>query len=262
MTADTVLDRAHAAMEAAPDNDAARLAFFERLADAELFLLLEAEPVGDVIAPRLFPLEDGPVALVFDREERLAAFAEGPAPYAALSGRGLARDLAGRGIGLGLNLGVAPSAFLVPADAVDWLAATLGTAPEELEARPEELRPPAGLPERLVEGLAVKLASAEGLAMGAFLAGVTYAGGRRGHWLVFIDALPGAEGALAQAVSEALVFSGIDAGVLDVAFLPGSDPVAGRLARVGLRFDIPVPDTAPVAPAPPGSDPARPPRLR
>ena len=262
MTEETLLDRAHAAMEAAPEDDRARLAFHERLADAELFLLLDREPVGADIAPRLFPLEDGPVVLVFDREDRLTAFAEGPAPYAALSGRALAGMLAGQGIGLGLNLGVAPSAYIAPAAAVDWLAETLGTAPETVEARPEEVHAPAGLPERLVEGLAVKLAAAEGMARFAWLSGVTYAGGRRGHWLAFVDALPGAEPALARAVSEALVFSGIEAGVLDVAFLRASDPVAAQLARVGLRFDIPRPDDSPPVPVAPGSDPAKPPRLR
>ena len=41
---DTPLDLAHAATEAAPQDDAARLRFYERLADGELFLLLEAEP--------------------------------------------------------------------------------------------------------------------------------------------------------------------------------------------------------------------------
>ena len=40
MTEETPLDAAHAAMEAAPEDDAARLRFYERLADSELFLLL------------------------------------------------------------------------------------------------------------------------------------------------------------------------------------------------------------------------------
>ena len=38
----TPLDIAHGAMEAAPNDDAIRLAFYERLGDGELFLLLEA----------------------------------------------------------------------------------------------------------------------------------------------------------------------------------------------------------------------------
>ena len=47
----TPLDIAHGAMEAAPNDDAIRLAFYERLGDGELFLLLEAEAEGETIKP-------------------------------------------------------------------------------------------------------------------------------------------------------------------------------------------------------------------
>ncbi|HEX9856761.1 MAG TPA: SseB family protein, partial [Paracoccaceae bacterium] len=79
----TPLDTAYAAMEAAPGDDTARLRFYERLAEGEVFLLLEAEAAGDTLAPRVFDLEEGPVVLAFDLEERLAAFTGIPAPYAA-----------------------------------------------------------------------------------------------------------------------------------------------------------------------------------
>lgn len=259
----TPIDRAHAAMEAAPDDDTARLAFYERLADAELYLLLEAEPEGRDITPRIFPVEGAEFVLAFDREERLSAFAEGPAPYAALPGRVVAGLLAGQGLGLGLNLGVAPSAILLPAEAIAWLAGTLAEGPREVEARPEELTAPHGLPERLVTALDTKLALAAGLARSAYLVGVRYAGGRPGHMLAFMAAAPGAEEALARATAEALVFSGLEAGEIDVAFFDLSDPIAARLARVGLRFDLPEPPKVQVAEVtPPGMDPARPPRLR
>lgn len=254
----TPLDRAHAAMEAAPDDDTERLRFFERLADAELFLLLTEEITDDRLSPSIFDTSDGRFALAFDREERLTAFTEGPAPYAALSGRAIARMLAGQEIGLGLNLGVAPSAYLVPAEALAWLSDTLETGPEQYEERPEEIAPPAGLPERLVTGLDAKLASARGLAQMAYLVAVTYPGGRPGHLLAFIAPEPGAEAALAQAISEVLVFSGIEAGTLDVAFFAPADPIAARLAKHGLRFDLPQVETA----KPPGSDPTKPPKLR
>ena len=113
MKIDTPLDRAHAAMEADPGEAAMRLAFYDCLAGAEVFLLLQAEAEGDRITPEVFDLETGPVVLAFDREERLAAFLGRPAPYAALSGRRLAGMLAGQGLGLGLNLDVAPSAMLL-----------------------------------------------------------------------------------------------------------------------------------------------------
>ncbi len=258
----TPLDQAHAEMVETGE-DAARLRFYERLADGELFLLLDQEPVDDAITPRVFPLEDGPVVLVFDREERLAEFAGTIVPYAALPGRVVLRQLAGQGIGIGLNLGVAPSAFVVPAGAVDWLTALLDRAPATFEARPERFLPPGDLPEILLRALDQKLARAAGLAGAALLAGVVYDSGHRGHVLAIVGAAEGAQPALANAVSEALTFSGLDAGELDVMFLDAGDPVLGQLAPVALRFDLPEP-VAPERgrPAAPGSDPARPPILR
>ncbi len=259
----TPLDTAHAAMAAAPEDDAARLRFYERLADGELFLLLENEAEGETLTPQVFSPEDGDVVLVFDREDRLSEFVGAAAPYAALPGRVIAGLLAGQGIGLGLNLSVAPSSMLIPADAVDWLAQTLGNTPAEVEARPEEILPPKGLPEVLLSSLDAKLARAGGLAQAAYLAAVRYSDGRNGHMLAFINAAEGAEGPLARAAGEALTFSGIEAGEMDVAFFRANEPVAATLARVGLRFDLPEPErAAPAVPLPPGMDPAKPPKLR
>lgn len=77
-----------------------------------------------------------------------------------------------------------------------------------------------------------------------------------------IDAVPGAEGALARAVSDLLQFSGLEAAALDVAFFRAEDAAAARLARVGLRFDLPAAEAAAVPGAAPGMDPAKPPRLK
>ena len=115
----TDLDQAHAAMEAAPDDDAVRLRFYERLADTELFVLLGAEAEGDQITPELFEIEDQRFTLVFDREERLSQFVGREVPCAGLPGRTLVQMLQGQGIGLAFNLEVAPSAMLIPAEAVD-----------------------------------------------------------------------------------------------------------------------------------------------
>jgi len=254
----TALDAAHAAMAAAPLDDAARLHYYRALSDAVLFLWLEAEPNGDTLAPRVFDLDDGPVVLACDSEERLASATGAPVPYAALPGRVVAQALAGQGVALGINLGVAETAFLVPPEALNWLAETLGHAPVETLARPEGFAPPHDLPPALLSGLQSKLEGMAGLAQGALLAAVGYSGGRRGHMLVFVDASPSAEPALARAVAEALTFSGIEAGEIDVAFLSAADPVAVAMARVAMRLDM---AQAPAAP-PPEPAPPRPPRLR
>lgn len=258
----TDLDKAHAAMDAAPEDDAARLRFYERLADSELFMLLEGEAADEQIEPSLFDIEGAKYALVFDREERLSDFVGRAAPYAGLAGRALVQMLAGQGIGLAFNVEVAPSAMLIPAEAVDWLAETLQHSPEETQARLESLSAPAGLPEAVITGLDRKLAIAAGLARWAYLAAATYEGGIRGHVLAFVDAQDGAEKALATAAGEALTFSGIEAGVMDVLFCKSSDPLAAHLAKVGLRFDLPEAVKPRPMPLAPGMDPSQPPKLR
>ena len=257
----TELDQAHAAMEAAPEDDVARLGFYERLADSEVFLLLGEDAANDQVTPELFEIEDQRFALIFDREERLSQFVGRVAPYAGLPGRALAQMLAGQGIGLALNLEVASSAMLIPAEAVDWLVQTLDNAPAETEARLVEIAPPGNLPEAVLTGLDRKLAKAGGLARCAYLAAATYDTGAKGHVLAFVDAQDGAERALAGAASEALTFSGIDAGVMDVVFVRAGDPLTARLDNVGLRFDLPEPE-APQQPGAPGMDPDHPPKLR
>lgn len=259
MTRPTEIDRAHAAMEAAPADDAARLRFYAVLADAELLLLLEDEPADETLSPLILPLEEGRFVMAFDTEERLAEFTGAVAPYAALPGRVIAAQLAGQGVGLGLNLGVAPSAFLMPPGAVDWLTGMLAQGPVAAEAARADFMAP-DLPDGLRHALADKIARLPGQAAHVLVA--EHGGG----WLLaFVDAVPGAEPALAKAVSEALVFSGVEAGALDVTFLPARDPALARLCRHALTFDLPLPEpeTAQiVSPAAPGMDPGRPPKLR
>lgn len=262
MTDVTPVDAAHAAMEANPQDDAARLRFFERLADSELFLLLAEEAQGENISPEIFDVADGRFLLVFDSEDRLARFAQRPVPYVALSGRVLAAMLAGQGTGLGLNLEVAPSAMLIPAEALAWLASTLEHAPEEVQQRLAEFRPPVGLPDDLLQALDTKLATAVGLAEAAYLVGTTSEEGGAGHLLGFVGAVEGAEAALAKAASEALTFSGIEAGAMDVGFFGAHDAASAALVRVGLKFDLPKPEKRTIARIAPGSNPDKPPILK
>jgi hypothetical protein len=259
----TPLDAAHASMQAGEET--AALAFYRLLADATLFLLLEQEAEDERIQPRVFDLADGPVLLAFDSEERLAGFSDTPLPYAALPGRIIAQHLAGQGVSLGLNLGTdAPSEVMLPPEAMSFLAERLGTAPEEVQAQIEGFAPPQGLPPALDDALRFTLSGAAGLARAAILAAVRYAGGRRGHVLAILDAIPEAEEPLARAMAEALAFSGVDAAELDVTFLASDAPAVSALLQVGVVFDVPVPEMAPQPSAPPapGSDPDRPPRLR
>lgn len=258
----TPLDTAHDAMESAPEDDSRRLAFFRLFADTELFMMLTGEHDGEEVSPTLFDVEGARYLVAFDLEERLTAFTDEITPYAALPGRGLAAMIAGEGIGIALNAEL-PSAMLIPPEAVDWLAQTLADGPAEIAVRPQSFHAPMNLPADLMTALESSLANASGLAVAAWLAGVTYDDRSTGHLIGFVGAAPGTEAALAAMVREALVFSGLEEGWLDVAFLAGDDPALAHLAGVGRALDIPSPQPeAPAAPSAPGSDPDRPPRLR
>lgn len=265
MTESTPLDAAYAAMAAAPDDDGARLDYYLELGASLLFVLLEeAAPGAGQLTPRSFSVEGSDYVLAFDREDRLAGFTAGPAPAAEMPGRDLIALLAAQGgAGLAVNLG-AESGNLLPPEVVDWLASTLAGTPEQAEARIAEVLAPRGLPERLVSGLDRALARAAGLAKYAVLAGVRYRDGGQGHILIVAGTVAGAEEPMARAVSEALVFSGIEAGALDVLFVNVEAELLVRAGRVGLRFDLPEGTLAdPTVPRPaPGSDPDRPPILR
>jgi len=264
MSGMTELDKAHAAMAAAPEDVAARMRFYEALADSEVFLLLMGEAEGDVVEPEIVETEEGSYVLAFDSEERLADFTGRTAPYAALSGRALVEMLTGEDLGVGLNLDVAPSSVLLPVEAVAWLSEMLAGRPEEAQGAVEAIDPPR-LAARVVAGLKAKLVRAGGLAAEAWLVAVRFDDGSEGHVLAFVGAVPGAEAALAKAVSEAMLFSGVEDGTLDVVFLESDDPLMARVAAVGERFDLPVPKPdgpVQVPGAAPGMDPARPPKLK
>jgi hypothetical protein len=181
----------------------------------------------------------------------------------ALSGRVLASMLAGQGMGLGLNLDVAPSSILIPALAVTWLAKQLAQVPEEIMSRVSEFRAPVGLPEPVIAALARKLSTAAGLAQTAYIVGTVHEDRSEGYLLGFIDAVPEVHAALAKAAGEALAFSGLEDGGIDVGFFAESDPATAKLARFGLRFDLRQPaEPEIVTPVAPGSDPDKPPMLR
>ncbi len=261
----TPLDAAIAAMQAAPEDADARLRFWSRFAQTELFLALrDPAPARGPIArlePQLFALGAGPTALAFDSEARLAGFGAGP-HFAGLSGRALARMMAGQGVALGLNLGDASAGTMLPPEALDWLAGTLSTAaPQEVTGLPVSVTPPDGLPERLLAALDDRIPAMAGLAASACLVGAAWDDGARRPLILFIDVLPGAEAALAEAVGEAVILSGLEAGDLDVGFARAGDALAARVAPAALRLTFPAQPPQTARPAP-GSDPDRPPRLR
>lgn len=257
----TALDRAFAAMQAEPDDDVARLRYYGELANADLCMLLDKDAGGTTLTPQVFDLDGGRYVLLFDGDERLAGFVGAAAPCAHLAGRVVAGLLAGKSIGFAINL-EGTASILMPPEAVDWLDHMLTRTPDVVEAVPESIDGPGDLPGVLLKALAANLAQAAGQADAAYLAGVTYHGGRRGHLLAFAGARPRAEAALARATGEALVFSGLDAGELDVAFLAAGDAMLAALGRMALRFDMAVGEPDVMSGSAPGGDLTKPPVLR
>ncbi len=256
----TPLDLAYIAMQ---ENEAQAPAFYARFLEAELFLLLEGEMAGDEAQPMVMDTSDGALVLVFDLEERMAAFSDTPSDYVALSGRRIARMLAGQGVGIGLNLGEAPSAMVLPIEAVEWLAEAAMGEDEAVEAKPLEISKPVGVPEALIVALDGKLANMGGVVGAAHLVSVKYEGGAAGHMLALVNVPEAAKTGVSEALSEALRFSGVEAGQLDLAFLAPEDPHLESFVRAGLGFEIPdliLPKTP--APLAPGMDPDKPPILR
>lgn len=236
----TPLDQAHRQMEENPDQPAPRLRFYERLVATELFTVLDAIPEGDSISPRTFSVEAQNYVLVFDLAERLVEFTSARTPFAAMPGRDLVALLAGQGIGLGVNLGLASSAILIPPDAVEWLQGLLANEATGTSDVPRGFHRPVLANDDLVAAIGRKLAVMVGLANSAHLVGVTYENGRRGLLLGFIGARLQARSALTAAVNEVISFYGREATV-DVGFFDGSERTCERMQDVGIRIDIPEP---------------------
>jgi hypothetical protein len=254
---ETPIDRAFRAQAADPEDAAARLRLYERVLDAELLLVLAAPPGGDRIEPLTFDLAEGPFVLAFDRDDRLADFLGEPAPFAALSGRRAVALLAGRGTGLAVNLG-APSATVLGAEAVAWLAGMAGQVPAEAEARASRFAPP-DPPAAVVAALGPKIAAMADRIGSAHLVEAHYPDGSAHLLLVLAGTREADRAGMAAAIAEAVGFAGPEGVGLDVAFLEPGTPGHAAAGRVGLRLELPAPP--PRRPGP-GTDPDRPPALR
>ena len=260
---ETALDHAHDAMIQSGESEAARRAFFAALAAAELVLVLEAEvPDGGAkVAPMVLETEDGPLVLAFDTEARMVAFLGQGAATVTLSGRTLSQMLAPEGLGLGLNLEIAPSAIVLPADAMAWLAELSPVQAEVREGQIVQLDPPRDVDPLLLQILDGRLASLVGMAEGACLAQAAYVNGGTALVLALAGVPEAGRPAVSQSLGEALSLAGRAEVALDVVFVEQSAAIWERLARVGLRFEMPQ-AAARSGPDIRGADPDRPPILR
>jgi hypothetical protein len=156
------------------------------------------------------------------------------------------------------------TAFLMPTEAVSWLAAALHAVPGttgEVAVRWQAPRR-----QGLAGRLSAVLAGFGDHADRAWLAEATFADTRRSDVLVIEGARASVRPALAKAAAEGLLFLGAVAEGIDVAFLSPDEVAAqaieGRAEPVALPKSPVQAVPAPRHPDPPGMDPDRPPLLR
>lgn len=257
----TPLDRAHLAAEApgaAPD---ARARFYALLMESALFCPVADAAEGAALKPLTFALEAGPVALAFDDDARMAAFFEAPTEYVTLPGRALAAALAEAGLGLGLNLGDAPSATLLDAATVAWLAAEMGGGVEAAAlAGALTVGPPLGAEPGLCAALTGRLAGFPGMVAEAWLVRLGADGAAARLTLLFLPASAFARGAgaLAGELGRAAQPYAPPGEEVATGALTEGHPLLRPARAQGLKL-WPAPD-APETPAP--QRPPAPPRLR
>jgi hypothetical protein len=240
----TRLDRLWQASADAPEDDRVRAAFYEGVAAARLYLALDASE-GERVRPTLLTLEDGPVALAFDTEERFAAAIGQATDYAAMLGSTLIPLLASEGLGLALNPGAAPSETVLDRATLAWIAETLAVQPETAEIAPgATILPPACPPEDLLVALGERIAEFGPAVSEAWLVSVREPGADpdRGVSHVLIVSL-GPEGAdLADPVAAALTRTGQIASASPFAVAIAGDGArllaAARRVGVGLSPSV------------------------
>ena len=260
MTALTPLDRAHRAAHAATDADAAMARFYALLIETPLMVPVVPREDDAPIAPQVFPLSTGPVALAFDDDGRMTAFFEEAVTYVGLPGRSLLTSLAEANLGLGLNLGDAPSAMVLDAETVRWIAGEMGG---DLEAADLSgaltLQPPKGAPRALLASLAERVAQLPGLVREAWLVSVTDEAEQSGLVLMVLPgsaagrAMPGVVTMLGRVASVHGDAQPVSVGVLD-----DHHRLLGPARRQGQAMHSPPPTEKPAQP--PSSN--GPPRLR
>ncbi|MEO1329859.1 MAG: SseB family protein [Pseudomonadota bacterium] len=237
---ETRIDAAWRAAQEAPDSDDVAAARFLDIVLAEALLCpvweeshedddgadaLDGASGGEAergeVAPKMLEIDGRDTLLLFDSEERLAAFSSDPTAFIALPGRNFFEMMAGQGAQIALNLEVAPSATLFGPETVDALAELAASAGEEIDLDPSApliVSAPTAAPTPLVAALAARLNAARDMIAEAWLA-------------EFSEEDPGSEGAPGPGRRLALCLR-----------LPeGVDPEEGRdlameLGRLGASF--------------------------
>ncbi|WP_347311230.1 SseB family protein [Defluviimonas sp. SAOS-178_SWC] len=239
----TAIDRAYSEMISG--GEAELLRFYRVLAGSNLFVLLDPSDADEAPEPKIIPVEGGHYVLVFDLKERVTELTGYDAPTSRVTGRDVFNLIRGRDIGVAVNMGDAPSAMLIPGDAIDWICDTLeDTAsktpvPASASGRFKALLAPHNFPDTLLLALNDRLATLSDAYDKALLLRAEYDDGQSGYLVAFSAVEDGDRGMIAASVNDALAsFRGKDV-ALDIAFMAREEPLLDRIGRVAthLRAD-------------------------
>lgn len=198
---ETRIDAAWATAQATPDDDDAAAKFLDVVLSEALICPVweEADAAGAAdggpegasegasgepaeggdatqVAPKMIEIEGKDTLLLFDSEERLAAFIEEPTAFVALPGRAYFEMLAGQDAQIGLNLEVAPSSTLFGVETVSAVGEILSGVAEEVSLDPGApliVSAPSAAPSGLVGAIAARLNASRAVAAEAWLATVS-----------------------------------------------------------------------------------------
>lgn len=265
MSATTKLDDVFVSAMAAKE-DAAMGAFYDALAATMLFMPIEGDPESDAASPMALELEGGPTVLVFDTEERLAEFVEKPTGYAAAEGRTVIEMAARAGAQIGVNLGPSPSATLLPVDVVAWIAEALTTPVEIRDLSQVLLSAPVSPEAGLLQALAERMAEFSDVVAEAWLVSAETGESAPGLALILSPragvSTEGLAEILAEGISRAVQYATPGEAPPDLALVEGGALPLDVARRVGIGLHAVVENETPAEPQAPGSDPAKPPKLR
>lgn len=238
----TAIERAYSEMITGGEAELVR--FYQLLAGSDLLVLLDASDGNEVPEPKVIPVEAGHYVLVFDLKERVTELTGYDAPTSRVTGREVFQLMRGRGIGVAVNMGEAPSAMLIPADAIDWICDTLdaaadkpaGPPPAPAAGRFKALLAPHNFPDTLQLALNDRLGPVADLFDKALLLRAEYDDGQSGYLVAFSAVEEGSRGVIAACVNDALAtFRGKDV-ALDIAFMARDEPLLDRIGRVATHL--------------------------
>jgi hypothetical protein len=162
------LDRAFAEADAPGATEVARARAYALLLETELCAPVAEGAPDAPPSPLVFDLSEGPVALAFDGDARMAGFFGRPTAFVSLPGRALAALLAEAGLGLALNADCETA--VLPAETVAWIVGEMAGPPDAADLSGAlVVGPPDGAPESLLAALAERLAGWPGLVAEAWL---------------------------------------------------------------------------------------------